>query len=84
MYLVQCYYWDTDPEIERHDEVLVAAMSVDSANRFVENWVSPGGEYEAREGLTKHDSYGCLWRFFKSTVNEGAHMTMRIDRVPLV
>lgn len=84
MYLVMCYHWSTDPDKGRWDETMVAAMSVDSANRYVQNWVSPHGDYEPREELTKHDSHGRLWRFFQGTGDPNDCMTMRIDRVPLI
>jgi hypothetical protein len=81
MYVIMRYHWSTNGHEPRWDDVEAAAMSVDSANRYVQNWKCPDGEYEPIEEETKLDSKGRMWRFFE--VKDG-RMTMRIDSTLLV
>jgi len=82
MYVIMRYHWNTNPDAHRWDDVEAVAMSIDSANRYVQGWKCPDGEYTPMEDEFKIDSKGRMWRFFQGEGND--RMTMRIDTTLLV
>lgn len=83
MYVIMRYHWSTtNPYDHRWDDVEAVSMSIDSANRYVQEWKCPDGEYTPMEEETKLDSKGRMWRFFRG--EDGYRMTMWIDTTRLV
>lgn len=57
-------------------------MSLAAANRFIENWVDPGGELTEFNKFTQTGKYVRLWRGFRA--DGVARMSLRVDVLPLI